>query len=84
MTFPPFNAIVPPEIGVDGEETAMRRAERGPLGARALRQAAAVPLPSCPGRPGRTPHVTADASGGSSHGGRKQGGTVEYDFVSHP
>lgn len=63
LTFPPFNAIVPPEISVDGEETAMRRAERGPFGARAPRQAAAVPLPSRPGRPGRIPHVTADASG---------------------
>lgn len=53
LTFPPFNAIVPPEISVDGEEPAMRRAERGPLGARAPRQAAAVPLRSRPGRPGR-------------------------------
>ena len=49
LTFPPSNVIVPPEISVDGEEPAMRRAERGPLGARVLRQAAAVPLPSRPG-----------------------------------
>ena len=53
LTFPPFNAIVSPEISVDGEEPAMHRAERGPLGARAPRQAAAVPLRSRPGRPGR-------------------------------
>ena len=53
LTFSVFNDIVPPEISVDGEEPATRRAERGPLGERVLRQAAAVPLLSGPGRPGR-------------------------------
>ena len=83
LTFPPFNAIVPPEIGVDGEEPAMRRAERGLYGARVLRQAAAVPLPSRPGRPGRALPLQRTRAA-ASHRGRKQGGTVECDFVSHP
>ena len=47
-----------------------------------------LPLPSCPAEPlfravsGTGPPVTA--ANERRPVGRKQGGTVEYDFVSHP
>ena len=39
--------------GIDGEETGLRRTERGTNAESALRSGTAVPLPSRPGRPGR-------------------------------